>query len=794
MEHVNVLIIGAGISGIGAACHLRMKNPDTTFAILEGRETIGGTWDLFRYPGIRSDSDMYTFGYSFKPWVEDRDIATADAILRYLNETVDEYDVRKTIRFKHHVRKVRWSSDARQWVATVERVEDGTTFEIASDFLLTCTGYYNYDHGYLPAFERFDDYKGRVVHPQHWPEDLDYAGKRVLVIGSGATAVTLVPSMAKTAGHVTMLQRSPTYMFSRPSEDAVANRLRGVLPSKVAYGLTRLKNVGLQRMAWGISRVAPKVMRKRLREMAVDGLGPDIDVDRHFNPTYDPWDQRLCLIPDDDLYAAFRDGSATVVTDTIEHFTETGVRLTSGETIEADIVVTATGLELQFLSGMEMQVDGEVVEPGDLVSYRGLMFGNVPNWVAVFGYTSASWTLKADLASVFVCRLLNFMKAEGLETVVPRLGDEPMEKIPMMGKLNSGYIQRSAARMPKQGTEGPWRNHDDYLRDFVGIRLGRLDDGVLHFGKKPSARRPKRFGYVGKTALVTGAASGIGAALAQDLAERGSDLILIDINREDLEAVAAKARGRGVEVSTQVLDMGDVKAIAEFGASLVADGVKVDLLINNAGVALGGRFDEVSAEDFDWLMNINFHGVVQMTRSILPLLSARPDAHIANVSSVLGFVAPPGQAAYSSSKFAVRGFSEALRRELRETTVGVSLVHPGGIKTSIARNARVGIVADPEQVEKEIEEFEKTFITTPEKAARTILEGIERRRARILVGPDAHLIEWVERVFPIENLEVLARLLGWKEMKASQPRAVASPALAEQGPGPEVPRDATLVN
>ncbi|MCB9592207.1 MAG: NAD(P)/FAD-dependent oxidoreductase [Sandaracinaceae bacterium] len=769
LEHVDVLIIGAGISGIGAACHLRMKNPGTTFTILEGREAIGGTWDLFRYPGIRSDSDMYTFGYSFKPWVEDQDIATGDAILRYLNETVDEHGLRKHIRFGHRVQKVAWSSADKRWVATVQRVEDGSTFELASDFLLTCTGYYDYERGHQPDFEGLGDYRGSVVHPQHWPQDLDYAGKKVLVVGSGATAVTLVPSMAKTAGHVTMLQRSPTYIFSRPAVDPIAKGLRAVLPSKAAYGLTRIKNIGLQRFAYALARRAPQKVRANLREMAVQSLGPDFDVDLHFNPTYDPWDQRVCLIPDDDLYASLREGTASVVTDTIERFTETGVRLASGETIEADVVVLATGLELQFLGGMQMVVDGQPIESGELVSYRGLMFGDVPNWVAVLGYTSASWTLKADLASEFVCRLLGYMKEHGYDTVVPRLGDEPMAKTPIMGKLTSGYVKRAADKMPKQGAKAPWLNHDNYLRDVVSIKLGGIDDGVLEFGKSAAAKRGKRFSYRGKTAVVTGAASGIGAALAKDLAGRGTHLILIDVDATNLAVVADAARARGVDVSEHVVDMGDMDAIGRFGDALAASGRTIDLLINNAGVALGGTFEEVSRDDFDWLMNINFRGVVEMTRSLLPLLHESPDAHIANVSSVFGLIAPPSQAAYCSSKFAVRGFSEALRHELRSSTVGVSVIHPGGIKTNIARNARVGVVAADEEVEERLKDIEKSFITTPEKAASIILKGIERRKARILVGPDAHLVETLERLFPTTNLEVLAKLLGWKEPPARRP-------------------------
>lgn len=758
MEHTNVLIIGAGISGIGAACHLRMKNPDEQLVILEGREALGGTWDLFRYPGIRSDSDMYTFGYSFKPWVEDQDIATADAILRYLNDTVDEYRVRDAIRFGHRVTKVTWSTADRRWVADVSRA-DGTAFQISSDFLLTCTGYYNYERGYLPEFEGWDEYQGDVAHPQHWPEDLDYRGKRVLVIGSGATAVTIVPSMAGEAAHVTMLQRSPTYIFSRPSEDAIAKTLRRHLPQGVAHQLTRLKNVGMQWALYNLARKRPEWMRAQLRKMAKATLGDSVDVDTHFKPHYEPWDQRLCLIPDGDLYEALGSGEASIVTDTIERFTATGVVLTSGQVIEADVVVPATGLELQFLGGMEMEVDGERIDGRELVSYKGMMFSNVPNWAHFLGYTAASWTLKVDLTADYICRLLQHMRKRGYETVTPRL--EPgMKTEPIMTKLSkAGYVKRAEDRLPKQGVERPWRNPDNYFKDYAAIRFGRIDDGVLAFsGRVRDNKRP--FQVRGKTAVVTGAASGIGAALADALAARGCHLALVDIDRDGLLEVGAAARARGVTVSTHVLDMGDPAAVAAFPAALTAEHPTVDVLINNAGVALGGHFEEVTAANFEWLMNINFYGVVNMTRALLPLLRRRPDAHIANVSSVFGMIAPPGQTAYCASKFAVRGFSEALRHELADTSVGVSVIHPGGIRTNIGRNARLPEGANAAVIEREMRRFEKNFITNPDKAARVILAGLQKRKPRIMVGPDARAIEWMERLMPVRNMSVFTRILS----------------------------------
>ena len=504
MEHVNALIVGAGLSGIGVACHLQKKNPNHSFVIVEGRASIGGTWDLFRYPGIRSDSDMFTYGYSFKPWIEDRDIATGESILRYLRETVDEHRLWDKIRFGHRVSKVSWSSKNQHWVADVVRVEDGTTVQIASDLLLTCTGYYNYERGYLPEFEGFDRYKGTVAHPQHWPEELDYTDKRILVIGSGATAVTVVPSMAGSAAHVTMLQRSPTYMFSRPAKDRLAHILRRWLPKQLAHRLMRLRNVFYQLSLYWLAKTRPTMVRRLLRRMAERGLGSSVDVDVHFNPKYNPWDERLCLIPDDDLYAVLKSGSASIVTDTIEHFTETGVVLSSGKVIEADVIVPATGLDLQFLGGIEMEVDGARIESGSLVIYKGMMFGNIPNWVTVHGYSAASWTLKADLVSDFVCRLLRYMNREGYAVVVPRMDRPPPTTLSLMANLASaGYIQRGAGDMPKQGTEAPWRNLDNYVRDYFTIKWGRIDDGVLSFAREASpdaaaqaasSNRPPRLG------------------------------------------------------------------------------------------------------------------------------------------------------------------------------------------------------------------------------------------------------------------------------------------------------------
>lgn len=482
IEHVDVLIIGAGISGIGAGCHLTMKSPDTSFAILEGRENIGGTWDLFRYPGIRSDSDLYTFGYSFKPWIEDSPLAAGDVICNYLKETTEEYGVDKKIRFGHHISKAVWSTNKRHWTLDITVQSSGETVQMTCGFLFSCTGYYNYEKGYLPEFKGFGDYKGIIAHPQHWPEGLDYAGKTVLVIGSGATAVTIVPAMAGTAAHVTMLQRSPSYVLSRPGVDAFAAWLNRWLPSKLAYGINRVKYVWLSLFLYSTSRRKPEKMRTYLMEEAQKAAGPNIDVNVHFNPSYKPWDQRLCLVPDNDLFTHLRDGSASIVTDHIDCFTEKGVTLVSGGGIEADIIVPATGLALQFMGGIELWVDGKKINSGDLVNYKGMMFSNVPNIISTFGYTNASWTLKADLTADYVARLLNHMKKHDYDMVVPELDNDSLGELPMV-ELQSGYVQRGYAIMPKQGPERPWRNKPNYLSDLMAIKFTTFNDGVLKFSK-----------------------------------------------------------------------------------------------------------------------------------------------------------------------------------------------------------------------------------------------------------------------------------------------------------------------
>lgn len=481
-EHVDVIVVGAGISGIGAAYHLQQQCSDRSFAILEGRDDIGGTWDLFRYPGVRSDSDMHTLGYSFKPWTHDKAIADGPSIMAYLRETVAEHDIERHIRFGHHVERAEWSTDDARWTLTATIAGTGETVQYTCSFLFMCAGYYSYRGGYqadLPGIEQFE---GTVVHPQEWPDDLDYRGRRVVVIGSGATAMTLVPAMAAEAGHVTMLQRSPTYVVSRPDRDAVANALRKVLPDTVAYRITRAKNIALGRFLYRQTRTKPAKVRGKLLGLARKELGDEV-VDQHFTPRYDPWDQRLCLIPNGDLYEAITAGRASVVTDHIDTFTPNGVRTGSGEHLDADIVVTATGLQLVTLGEMDFVVDGEPVDFSATFTYKGIAYSGVPNLASSFGYINASWTLRSDLVCGWVCRVLNHLRDSGTDVVVPRLreSDRGMSPRPWIDDFSAGYIQRMIPLLPKQGDRDPWMAHQDYRVEQRTIGKAPIADDVLTF-------------------------------------------------------------------------------------------------------------------------------------------------------------------------------------------------------------------------------------------------------------------------------------------------------------------------
>ena len=501
IEHFDVLVIGAGLSGIGAAWHLSTLCPTRTYAILEGREAIGGTWDLFRYPGIRSDSDMFTLGYRFRPWRDGKAIADGPSIKAYIEATAREFGLHDKIRFRHRVVRAEWSSPEARWLVTAEVGSERETVRYTCNFLYTCTGYYDYAKGYTPELPGRDRFGGSIVHPQHWPDELDYAGKRVVVIGSGATAITLLPAMAEKAAHVTMLQRSPTYIASLPGEDRVAKALRRVLPDGTAYAATRWKNVLLSMFFYQLARRRPALVKGVLRKAARRALGPDFDVDTHFRPRYEPWDERLCVAPDGDFFRAIRDGRASVVTDTIDTFTETGVRLHSGAHLDADIVVTATGLNAKVLSGLSLIVDGAPVVLAETTVYKGMMYSDVPNLASAIGYTNASWTLKCDLTAEHVCRVLDHMREHGFASVTPRVRDESMTNEPLLD-LQSGYVKRALGSIPKQGSRAPWRLHQNYVKDLLLLRFGRVAEDELEFARAPKRR------VVPEQAPLTGLAGG----------------------------------------------------------------------------------------------------------------------------------------------------------------------------------------------------------------------------------------------------------------------------------------------
>ncbi|WP_346618776.1 NAD(P)/FAD-dependent oxidoreductase [Blastococcus montanus] len=483
-EHVDVLVVGAGLSGIGAACHLEVDRPGTTYAVLESRAAVGGTWDLFRYPGVRSDSDMFTLGYSFRPWAESKAIADGPAIRRYIEETAREYGVTERIRFHHRVLSAEWSSDDARWTVTAERTDTGATVTLTCSWLSVCSGYYRYDEGYRPHFEGEERFRGTLVHPQHWPEELDVSGKRVVVIGSGATAVTLVPTLAQQAAHVTMLQRTPSYVLSLPGRDPLALALRSRLPARLAYPIVRWKNVLTSTALYQLSRRRPALVRALVRRLTAKQLPAGVDVDTHFNPPYDPWDQRLCLVPDGDLFRSLRAGTASIATDRIRTFTEDGIELASGEHLAADVVVTATGLNLLPVGGMSITVGGRPVDLSETVSYKGMMISGVPNFTMVIGYTNASWTLKADLVNRYVCRLLDHLDAHGYVSATPVAPPEGADA-PFLD-LSAGYVQRSLGGLPKQGARTPWRLHQNYLRDVALMRRGPLADEGMTF-QRPAA-------------------------------------------------------------------------------------------------------------------------------------------------------------------------------------------------------------------------------------------------------------------------------------------------------------------
>jgi cation diffusion facilitator CzcD-associated flavoprotein CzcO len=491
VEHFDVLIVGAGLSGIGAGYYLQTLCKGKRYAILEGRSDLGGTWDLFRYPGIRSDSDMFTLGYGFRPWKENKAIASGATILNYLRETAQENGIDRRIRFQHRVLSATWSSSEARWtvecrLGAAEETSDPKLVRYTCSFLYLCSGYYDYEAGYTPAFRGTEDFQGPIIHPQKWPADLDCRNKRVVVIGSGATAVTMAPALAETAAHVTMLQRSPTYIVGLPSHDPVAKLARKVFPPKVVHHLVRWKNVLLGLTVYNLCQRRPEMMKKLFRSLLRRELPADFDIATHFSPRYNPWDQRVCAAPDSDLFRAIKDGRVSIVTDQIKTFTRQGIQLESGQELAADIIVTATGLKLLALGGIRLSVDGQPIEIGQTLSYKGLMLSDVPNCAICVGYSNASWTLRADLSSMFVCRLLNFMTKRGYRKCTPRFKGTSAEVQPLLS-LKAGYIERGVDQFPKQGRKVPWVVRQNYLFDLLTLHFGKVNDGALKFSREGRA-------------------------------------------------------------------------------------------------------------------------------------------------------------------------------------------------------------------------------------------------------------------------------------------------------------------
>ena len=478
MPHFDIVIIGAGLSGIDAACHFKMHCPEKRFRIFEARERLGGTWDLFKYPGIRSDSDMHVFSYSFKPWTYDKSISDAETILNYLNETAQEYAIEQHIQYNSPIDKIAWSTTKNVW--TVFGHNEGNSIEVSCNFLMICTGYYDYDQGYTPNFKGLEKYKGRFVHPQQWTKDIAYENKEVIVIGSGATAVTLVPALAEKTKHITMLQRSPSYIFSQPLYDPFAKVVHALFPAKTAHSLARWKNILRDMYLYKMSKSNPKGVKKFVKKQIRKVLGKDYAIDTHFNPKYNPWDERLCSVPDNDLFLAIKARKCTVVTDHIDTFTEEGIRLQSGQTLTADLIISATGLQLKLAGGINVYLNDELVDLSTKLNYKGSMLQDLPNLAAIVGYTNAAWTLKADLACHYVCRLINYMDKHNYTTCVPKLTDKHMDTVPIID-FTSGYIQRSLDKLPKQGDRHPWRLNQNYIRDRKILMHDKINDSTLHF-------------------------------------------------------------------------------------------------------------------------------------------------------------------------------------------------------------------------------------------------------------------------------------------------------------------------
>ncbi|MBD5606002.1 MAG: SDR family NAD(P)-dependent oxidoreductase [Candidatus Eremiobacteraeota bacterium] len=747
VEHLDTIVVGAGISGIDAAYRLRERNPKMTDAILEGRATLGGTWDLFRYPGIRSDSDIVTLGFPFRPYAGEKSIVDGTTIREYVADTARHFGIDRKIRYGHRVVSAEWSSASARWTIVCD--VDGHTRTFTCSFLLGCAGYYDYEGGHTPEWAGLDTFGGRVVHPQFWPVDLDVIGKRIVVIGSGATAVTLVPALAETAEHVTMLQRSPSYVASLPSSDAIAMKLRASLPRGIADALVRWKNIAYSSYTYRLARTQPKRFRAMLRGGVLQAFGAAYDetlhdVDVHFNPAYEPWDQRLCLVPDSDLFRSLRKGHASIVTGHIANFTHDGIRLEDGRIIPADVVVSATGLTMKMFGGIAMTVDGTPVDVSKRLVYKGTMLEGVPNFAFAFGYTHSSWTLKVDLNARYVARLMRYMKRRRLAIAMPLpRGDVARE--PLLG-LTSGYVQRAAARLPLVGPF-PWRTRDNYVLDLLALLTGRMADGTLRFAKRPrgtrSAARTNGIADLrDKLVLVTGGGAGIGRAIALAFAKGGAHLVLSDVDRDALAKVSAEVERLGVRCATFVADVSDEDAMKRLADDVARDAGVPDVLVNNAGIGYLGPFLESPLDHWRRILGVNVVGVVNGCYYFLPkMIAAGGRRRVVVIASGAALYPPPNAAAYGASKAAAFSFAESLKMDLIGTDVGVTTVCPGITNTGIVH--RPSGDPSPAVTEEQIARMREHYVKkglTPEAVADAVVRGVERGQDVVLVGTATHLI------------------------------------------------------
>jgi cation diffusion facilitator CzcD-associated flavoprotein CzcO/NAD(P)-dependent dehydrogenase (short-subunit alcohol dehydrogenase family) len=762
--HVDVAIVGAGISGIDAAYRIGRANPRSTYVILEARASLGGTWDLFRYPGIRSDSDIATLGFPFRPYGGERMIVDGGSIRDYVADTAREFGIDRHIRFGYRVLRAEWSSAASHWTLACEG-PGGAPATVTCRWLQGCTGYYDYERGFAPEWPGMSTFEGRIVYPQFWPDDLDYAGKRVVVIGSGATAVTLVPSMTDRASHVTMLQRSPSYIVSLPSSDPLSIKLREKLPAWLAEPLVRWKFIGISTFVYVLARKRPDRVRQMVRQGILAALGSEYDpaahdVDVHFNPAYEPWDQRLCFVPDNDLFRALRKGRASIVTGRIAEFVRNGIRLESGRTLEADIVVSATGLNMQMLGGMDVSVDGNPVDFPNRLVYKGMMVEGVPNFAFAFGYTNASWTLKVDLNARYVANVLRFMSRKKYAVAIPQPA-HGIDRQPIIANMSSGYIQRALDILPRQGPL-PWRSRGNYILDLLGMRLSKIDDGTLKFttaakpsngravakGKHREATAPART-FDKKLVLVTGGGAGIGRAIAHSFAERGADIVVTDIDAEALAETKAEMEGLGVRCETFVANVADEAAMRELADDVEKTIGVPDVLVNNAGIGFLGPFLKSSLDHWGRVFNVNVFGVVNGCYYFLPkMIAAGGKRNIVIVASGASHFPPPNAAAYGASKAAVFSFAESLKMETAGTNVSVTTVCPGITNTSIVRKDGKGnastAISDAQRARMRAY-YEKNG-ATPQEVAESVAVGVERGKELVLVGPASRLMFNLRRI------------------------------------------------